>query len=603
MFGPRLGLRWKILTLTALPLLALAGATLWFVDRGVSQRSEEALTEDLRRAAGVFENMLAASATELEVTGAVIVRDPRFFSVLALPHGRNDPEYRATVAGVAQDFHQLAQPDVFEIVDQRGELVTSVGRVRVQPSARDLFVGSVLAGRGERRAIAQKGSHVLLVGTPVVADGRVVGALLLGREVSGGLAARLRELTSSQVSFVYEHHITRTTLGVGDERDVARRVARASSSQLDRPVRDGGWIAYARPLPMAAEGTRQVYVLQRSLSAETAFLRSVRGHLVELGLLLLAAVVLATAFIASHITSPIRQLVTAASAMEQGDFEAPIDRGRRDEMGYLATRFDDMRKRQRTYVRSLQEVARAKSEFISVASHELRTPISIIRGWEDLLRSGMIRPGDEKYANCLDAISRACSTLEKIAISATRMAQATGSDALPAPTTTEVEPMLAEALREAAGAAPDRRVALSLDVCPDVRFAILDRAQVTQAVDALVRNGIRFTPDGGSVVVSASAEAEELIIEVRDSGIGLSAEARRRLFDDSFVQHDSRHHHTAQGLEFNVAGMGFGLALVRRVVESHGGRLLVDGEEGRGSVFTLRFPGAIAALDEDRRAA
>ncbi|MEQ1833776.1 MAG: cache domain-containing protein, partial [Candidatus Eisenbacteria bacterium] len=258
----RLSLRWKILTLTAVPLLALAGATLWFVDRGVTQRSEEALADDLRRAAGVFENMLAASATELEVTGAVVVRDPRFFSVLALPHTRNDAEYRATVAGVAQDFQRLAHPDVFELVDHRGELVTSVGRMRVLPSAREQFVGSVLAGRPERRAISQKGSHVLVVGTPVVADGRVVGALLLGREVSGGLAARLRELTSSQVSFVYERHITRTTLGVGDERDVAKRAAANFVPQADRPVRDGGWIAYARPLPMAAEGTRQLYVLQ-----------------------------------------------------------------------------------------------------------------------------------------------------------------------------------------------------------------------------------------------------------------------------------------------------------------------------------------------------
>ncbi len=599
----RLSLRWKILTLTAVPLLALAGATLWFVDRGVTARSEEALAEDLRRAAGVFENMLAASATELDVTGAVIVRDPRFFSVLALPHGRNDAEYRATVAGVAQDFQQLAHPDVFELVDHRGELVTSVGRIRVVPAARESFVGSVLSGRGERRAISQKGSHVLLVGTPVVADGRVVGALLLGREVSGGLAARLRELTSSQVSFISERHITRTTLGVGDERDVAKRAAANFSPHAERPVRDGGWIAYARPLPMAAEGTRQLYVLQRSLGAETAFLRSVRGHLVELGLLLLAAVVLASTFIAGHITRPIRQLVNAAAAMEQGDFEAPIDRGRRDEMGYLATRFDDMRKRQRTYVLSLQEVARAKSEFISVASHELRTPISIIRGWEDLLRSGLIRPGDPKYTDSLDAIGRACTTLEKIAISATRMAQATDSNALPAPATTEVEPMLAEALREAAGAAPDRRVALSLDIRSDARFAVVDRGQVTQAVDALVRNGIRFTPDGGSVTVRAACDGEEFVISVIDTGIGLSAEARRRLFDESFVQHDSRHHHTSHGLEFNVAGMGFGLALVRRVVESHGGRLLVDGEEGRGSTFTLRFPGAIVVPSQKDKAA
>ena len=589
----RLGLRWKILLLTALPLLALAGATLWLVDRGVSERSETALAEDLQRAAGVFENMLAETASELDVTGAVIVRDPRFFSVLALPHGRNDREYRATVVGVARDFHKLAQPDVFEVADSHGDIVATVGRIPLQTDARKVAMGAVIAGRPERCAIAQEGTHVLLVGTPVKADGRVVGALLLGREVSGALASRLRQLTSSEVSFVSEQHITRTTLGVSEDRAVAQRVATSTSSGLSNAVHDGGWIAYARPLPMAAQGTRQVYVLQRSLAAETEFLRSVRGHLLELGLLLLAAVSLAAFFIAAHITLPIRQLVTAAAAMQKGEWDAPIDRTRRDEMGTLAVRFDEMRKRQRTYVRSLQEVARAKSEFIAVASHELRTPISIIRGWEDLLRGGLVKFGDEKFGGGLDAIARACETLENIAVSATRMAQADDSESLPEPTSTEIQPLLAEALREARGIAPDRRVAVSSEVADDARVAILDRGQVLQAVDALVRNGIRFTPDGGSVVVRASAQADDLVIEVKDTGIGLSDEARRRLFDEAFVQHDSKNHHTARGLEFNVAGMGFGLPLVRRVMEAHGGRLEVDGAEGKGSVFTLTFPGAL----------
>jgi signal transduction histidine kinase len=599
----RIGMRWKILLLTALPLLALAGATLWLVDRGVSARSEVALAEDLIRAAGVFENMLAETATELDVTGAVIVRDPRFFSVLALPHGNNDHEFRATVVGVAQDFHHLAQPDVFEVADGRGDMVATVGRIAVLPAARKAMLSAVLAGRGERRAVAQRGTHVLLVGTPVMADGHVVGALLLGREVSGGLAARLRELTSSEVSFVSERHITRTTLGVGEEREVARRVAMSASGSFPEPVRDGGWIAVARPLPMAAEGTRQMYVLQRSLGAETAFLQSVRGHLVELGLLLLAAVSLAAFFIAAHITRPIRQLVNAAAAMEKGDWEAPIDRDRPDEMGTLALRFDEMRKRQRTYVRSLQEVARAKSEFIAVASHELRTPISIIRGWEDLLRGGMVKPNEASFVEGLDAIARSCAALEKIAVSATRMAQTDDSDNLPEPVTTEIKPMLTEALHEATTAAPERKVELSLEVHAEARFAILDRGQVLHAVDALVRNGIRFTPDGGLVAVRAFPQADDFVIEVKDTGIGLSAEARRRLFDDAFVQHDSHHHHTAHGLEFNVAGMGFGLALVRRVVESHGGRLLVDGDEGRGSVFTLHFPGALVTEDAMRKVA
>jgi signal transduction histidine kinase len=146
-------------------------------------------------------------------------------------------------------------------------------------------------------------------------------------------------------------------------------------------------------------------------------------------------------------------------------------------------------------------------------------------------------------------------------------------------------------------------VSLALEVEPDAGHAILDRNQVLHALDALVRNGIRFTPDGGSVTVRARASGQDFSIEVRDTGIGLTDEARARLLDETYVPHDSRHHHTATGLEFNVAGMGFGLALVRRVVEAHGGRLLVDGHEGRGSVFTMLFPGARASGEEFGRAA
>jgi signal transduction histidine kinase len=369
------------------------------------------------------------------------------------------------------------------------------------------------------------------------------------------------------------------------------------------PVHDGGWIAQARPLPMAADPTQQVYVLQRSLEAETAFLRSVRSHLLELGLLLLAAVTAASLFIAGHITHPIRQLVLAASAMERDDWEARIDRDREDEMGYLAASFDDMRRRQRTYVRGLQEVARAKSEFIAVASHELRTPISIIRGWEDLLRGGFVKPGTDSYIEGLDAIGRACKSLEKIAVSATRMSQSDGSQGPPSPAPCAVESLLEDAAQEASAVAPERRVSLTIEVLPEARHAIVDRAQVLHALDALIRNGIRFTPDGGAVTVRALASGEDFSIEVRDTGIGLSAEAKARLLDQAYVPHDSRHHHTATGLEFNVAGMGFGLALVRSVVEGHGGRLVVDGHEGRGSVFTMLFPGARAGGEELGRAA
>src|SRR5262249_5624728 len=191
-----------------------------------------------------------------------------------------------------------------------------------------------------------------------------------------------------------------------------------------------------------------------------------------------------------------------------------------------------------------------------------------------------------------DAIGRACESLEKIAVSATRMAQSDSGEGPPAPTLCDVHPLLNDATREATRAASGRQVAVSIEIEDGAQHAILDRLQVLHAVDELVRNGIRFTPDGGSVVVRASARGSDLAIEVRDTGVGLSEEARQRLLDDDYVPHDSRHHHTASGLEFDVAGMGLGLLLVRRVVEGHGGRLLVDGRRDHGSLFTMLFPGA-----------
>ena len=599
----RPGLRAKILALTALPLLALAAAALWMVDRGVSARSETAVAADLQRAGDVFENMLMQDAQQLQITGAVIVRDPRFFSVLALPHGAHDAEFRATLAGVAQDFQRIAQPDVFEVVDHRQERVGSVGRLPLEDVVRQAAVAGVLEGRSESRMVTQQGTHVLLVGTPVVADGRVVGALLLGREVSGVMASRLRGLTNSQVSFVDGQRITRTTLESAEDRAVVRHLVAGPQPRLDRPTRDGAWIGYARALPMSDLGARQYYVLQRSLIVETAFMRSVRSHLSELGLALLLAVAIATIFIAAHITRPIRQIVAAAAAMEGGDFEAPVDRSRGDELGTLASRFDDMRRRQRDYVKNLQSIARAKSEFIAIASHELRTPISILRGWSEMLRVGFLRPEDPRFTECMDAMDRACDSLERIAVSATHMAETDEQGTVAAATWGPLEPLVDEALAEAQAAAPERTIALGREIRANASEARLDRALVTQAVDQLIRNGIRFTPDGGSVMVVTRRDGDDLWIEVRDNGIGLTPEARQGLFDETYVSRDSRNHHTPRGLEFNVAGIGFGLTLVRRIVEAHRGRLLVESEEGRGSTFTMIFPAALVAPEHERRAA
>jgi signal transduction histidine kinase len=590
----RLDLRVKILLLTALPLAALTAASLWLVDHDVSARTGTALRGDLVRAADLLENMLAERTSRLEATGAVIVRDPKFFSILSLPHGAGDDQYAATVAGVASDFESLAHPDVFEVVDGHGDVVASVGRIALDSPARTLLGRDGLAGRTARRAVAVRGTHVLLVSTPVVADRRVIGALLLGTEVGGALAADLRQLTQSDVTFLSGGRITRSTLERADDRAVAGSVAGRPGPPRTASAGGAHWIALARPLPYADEARRESFVVQRSLDVETAVLREVRGHLITLGALTLLALMIAAGVIATGLAHPIRQLVAAAEAMERGSWDAPIERGRRDELGVLADQFDHMRRRQRVYVESLEEVARAKSEFIAVASHELRTPIAIIMGWRDLFGSGVLLPPDPRFDQGLEAIGHACKTLERIAVDATRMAEIEQVGVTLDASEWDIAPLLESVTKDVLAAAAGRDVAIAWDVEPAAASAWVDAEILAKALDALARNGVRFTPDGGSVRLEARARDGALLVHVRDTGIGLSREARARLAERTIAPRDAGHHQTGRGLEFNHQGLGFGLALARRVAEAHGGSLEIDGEEGHGSTFTLVLPEALA---------
>ena len=124
----KMNLRGKILLITVLPLVTLSFATLWVVNRSVTKRTIVGINDDLQRSSAVFENILAARTRTLLVSGAAIAQDPKFFSVLTLPGTWRDPQIRATVRGVARDFNQITQSDLFEVLDARGNPVASVGR-------------------------------------------------------------------------------------------------------------------------------------------------------------------------------------------------------------------------------------------------------------------------------------------------------------------------------------------------------------------------------------------------------------------------------------------------------------------------------------------
>jgi signal transduction histidine kinase len=345
-----------------------------------------------------------------------------------------------------------------------------------------------------------------------------------------------------------------------------------------------------REIPQSTGADRQLYIMQRSLDTETAFLRKSQTGLLLLGLAALLASLLAGYVISERITSPVQRLVRGAEEMERGNYDYPLGERSHDEVGYLAQTFHQMRRKQRAYVASLQEVTRLKSEFISVASHELRTPITIIKGFQEMMSQQALGPVSPQQLKALDAMGHSIGTLSRIAEDATRMAQIEGERLALDITPQDVEAVVRRAVAAATAAAPQRQVRVVTTLEPRLGQLLLDGPRIEIALANLISNGVRFTPDGGRVDVRANIEAAELVLSVSDTGVGIPEDRQRTVFDVSMKTGDSLHHHSSSSLEFNSAGLGLGLSIARGIVHAHGGAIHLDSRVGEGSTFVIRIP-------------
>jgi signal transduction histidine kinase len=314
-----------------------------------------------------------------------------------------------------------------------------------------------------------------------------------------------------------------------------------------------------------------------------------RGLLI-LGVLAAIVGLLSSLWFAHRVTSPLSKLVRGAEEMERGNYDFALARRGGDEVGYLTARFLEMREQQRNYVRSLQDLARVKGEFLSVASHELRTPISIVSCYHELMVAGQLGPVTVEQQDALKAIGESVVRLTRIAENATYMAQIDSERLVLRRGPHSVAPLLQRAIETARSIGLDRRVRLETDVDPALEHVEVDGPQLTEAITQLVCNGIRFTPDGGTVKVSARGEDGMLVIEVADSGVGIPEEQRARIFERAVTIGDALNHHSSTQLDFNSAGLGLGLSIALGIVQAHEGTITVESEVGRGSRFEIRVP-------------
>jgi signal transduction histidine kinase len=333
---------------------------------------------------------------------------------------------------------------------------------------------------------------------------------------------------------------------------------------------DAGWLLFAVGIAAAA-----LHPSMRALYSPSARLR--RSHSSTPVLLLVAAILIepvANAVDGFKDQSLEEVLVAAITAAAVGVLVvvrlALILRERKS----LAARLEIQNQ-------ELLELDALKDDFIASVSHELRTPLTSIRGYLDLVREGEAGELTDDQERFLGIVDRNADRLLRVVGDLLFVAQVGAGKLDLALEDVELDKLVDHATDAARPHADSRELELvsEIEPLPTLRA---DRARLGQVLDNLVSNAIKFTPTGGRVVVRAFAEDGAVVLEVSDTGLGMSPDEQARLFE--------RFYRTAAASEHAIQGTGLGLTIVKAIVDAHGGSITVQSATGAGTTFRILLP-------------
>jgi signal transduction histidine kinase len=237
----------------------------------------------------------------------------------------------------------------------------------------------------------------------------------------------------------------------------------------------------------------------------------------------------------------------------------------------------------------LRELDRMKSAFMDVTSHELRTPLTTILGVLSVLERRM-PPECAEMTKLVSIAAHSSRRLERLVVRALQVEETEEYEKRVSLGPVKPADVAREALREVAAFAELRGQSLETRFEDDLPPIPLDRDKILDVLLNLLMNAIKFTPDGGSIVLSIrSAPPDFAEFRVTDTGVGIDDADKPHLFKQLFASFDT-HHHSSGEYEFNKRGLGLGLALARKFVEMHRGAIGVESTQGKGATFWFRIP-------------
>ena len=307
------------------------------------------------------------------------------------------------------------------------------------------------------------------------------------------------------------------------------------------------------------------------VTIESEFNSSVnRSLIIAIGLAGMVGLLL-TYFLSRSILRPVDELIDAARAMEKGDLSQRVTVRSKGELGELANAFNAM-------AQGLTRLEQLRQNMVTDVAHELRTPLSNVRGYLEALGDGVVEPSPEMIASLYEEamlLNRLVDDLQELA-----MAEAGQLKLVCQPV--DICEVIDKAVLSLKSEAIEKEVDLGTDLQDDLPLVVADPERLGQVLRNLVNNAIINTPPGGEITIQARTIDSQVEVSVQDNGTGISAEHLPYVFERFYRADQSRARSTG--------GAGLGLAIVKQLVEAQGGQVAIDSQVNAGTRVSFTSP-------------
>jgi signal transduction histidine kinase len=301
----------------------------------------------------------------------------------------------------------------------------------------------------------------------------------------------------------------------------------------------------------------------------------------------------------SSMRRPLEELVEASGRLAGGDLDARVKIGGLSETASLGAAFNEMAEELQRRAGERDQLERMKDEFVLTASHELRSPLTSVQGFAELLMLEREKLTPQQ-AETVEVILDNTRHLVRLLNDLLDLARSDAGRLTIKPVPTEVASLVDDAVRTMRGQTEARRQSLRVEVEPGLPVVDADRDRIRQVLVNLLTNANEYCPEGASILVTATRDGADVEITVSDDGPGIPAPQLEHIFE-RFTRGDA-------GLTQRVGGTGLGLAISKSLVELHGGDIAAESAPGGGSSFRVFLPIAEAsssatedAVAEERR--